>query len=464
MTQILKAKLAMPQFLSAEAQSLLRALFKRNPQNRLGHGPNGIEDIKAHEFFATIDWEKLVKRQIEPPFKPACGRAEDLFYFDREFTSRTPRDSPGVPVSAHSHGLFKGFSYVAPILREEEAKPPRTKQTPQVGSPLPVRTDSILNDYEIKDQILGLGAYSMCKLAVAKATRQQYAVKVIDRSKSAKDPEEEVEILLRYGHHPNVICLKDVYDDGTVVHLVMELMHGGEPLDKLLKQKFFSEREAAEVLAVLADTLKYLHHQGVVHRDLKPSNILYASVDCTPASLRIADFGFAKQLRAENGLLMTPCYTANFVAPEVLKKQGYDAAIDMWSLGVLAYTMLAGRTPYANSDQDPPEKILSRIGMGKLDLSSGNWAHISDQAKDLVQKMLHMDPNQRPTASQVLQHPWVANRASLPDSKLAVKDTSLKRTVEATFSALTKPSTPKLDPVGLSDLAQRRQKRKSSRS
>lgn len=125
--------------------------------------------------------------------------------------------------------------------------------------------------------------------------------------------------------------------------------------------------------------------------------------------------------------------------------------------------------------------------MGKLDLSSGNWAHISDQAKvrhtapceasyistnspsspspqDLVQKMLHMDPNQRPTASQVLQHPWVTNRASLPDSKLAVKDTSLKRTVEATFSALTKPSTPKLDPVGLSDLAQRRQKRKSSRS
>ena len=113
-----------------------------------------------------------------------------------------------------------------------------------------------------------------------------------------------------------MLC-SQVYDDGNVVHMVMELMHGGELLDKLLKQKFFSEREAAEVLAVLADTLKYLHLQGVVHRDLKPSNILYASVDCTPASLRIADFGFAKQLRAENGLLMTPCYTANFVAPEV---------------------------------------------------------------------------------------------------------------------------------------------------
>ena len=80
----------------------------------------------------------------------------------------------------------------------------------------------------------------------------------------------------------------------------------------------------------------------VVHRDLKPANILYADETGNPESLRICDFGFAKQLRAENGLLMTPCYTANFVAPEVLKRQGYDAACDVWSLGVLLFIMLAG--------------------------------------------------------------------------------------------------------------------------
>ena len=80
----------------------------------------------------------------------------------------------------------------------------------------------------------------------------------------------------------------------------------------------------------------------VVHRDLKPSNILYADETGNPDSLRIVDFGFAKQLRADNGLLMTPCYTANFVAPEVLKRQGYDAACDVWSCGVILYTMLAG--------------------------------------------------------------------------------------------------------------------------
>lgn len=88
---ILKAKLGMPQFLSQEAQSLLRVLFKRNPANRLGAGPEGVNEIKTHSFFATIDWEKLYQKEIQPPFKPAVSRADDAFYFDSEFTSKTPR-------------------------------------------------------------------------------------------------------------------------------------------------------------------------------------------------------------------------------------------------------------------------------------------------------------------------------------------------------------------------------------
>lgn len=106
-------------------------------------------------------------------------------------------------------------------------------------------------------------------------------------------------------------------------------------------------------------------------RDLKPSNLLYASVNQTPDSLKLCDLGFAKQLRADNGLLMTPCYTANFVAPEVLKRQGYDLACDIWSLGVLLYIMLEGKTPFASSPNDSPEMILARIGAGNIDLDMG---------------------------------------------------------------------------------------------
>ncbi|KAK2114698.1 Ribosomal protein S6 kinase alpha-2 [Saguinus oedipus] len=163
----------------------------------------------------------------------------------------------------------------------------------------------------------------------------------------------------------------------------------------------------------------------VVHRDLKPSNILYRDESGSPESIRVCDFGFAKQLRAGNGLLMTPCYTANFVAPEVLKRQGYDAACDIWSLGILLYTMLAGFTPFANGPDDTAEEILARIGSGKYALSGGNWDSISDAAKDVVSKMLHVDPHQRLTAMQVLKHPWVVNREYLSQNQLSRPDVHL---------------------------------------
>ncbi|KAM9774767.1 ribosomal protein S6 kinase alpha-3 [Syngnathus typhle] len=474
MTMILKAKLGMPQFLSSEAQSLLRNLFKRNPSNRLGAGPDGVEEIKRHQFFSTIDWNKLFRREIPPPFKPAAGRPDDTFYFDPEFTAKTPRgqppplhndsacqagqthgclcvvsDSPGVPPSANAHQLFRGFSFVA--ITEEETQPmPNT-----IVQQLHRSTSQFCDTYDVKEEI-GIGSYSICKRCMHKGTGMDYAVKIINKAK--RDPTEEVEILLRYGQHPNIITLKDVYDDGRSVFLVTELMKGGELLDKILRQKFFSEREASAVLFTITKTLEYLHVQGVVHRDLKPSNILYVDESGNAESIRICDFGFAKQLRAENGLLMTPCYTANFVAPEVLKKQGYDAACDIWSLGVLLYTMLTGFTPFANGPEDTPEEILARIGSGKFSLTGGYWNSVSSEAKDLVSKMLHVDPHQRLTAGQVLRHPWVTHRDQLPKYTLNRQDAPhlVKGAMAATYSALNRNVPPVLEPVGCSTLAQRR--------
>ncbi|XP_010017879.1 PREDICTED: ribosomal protein S6 kinase alpha-2 [Nestor notabilis] len=456
MALILKAKLGMPQFLSIEAQSLLRALFKRNPSNRLGAGFDGVEEIKRHPFFVTIDWNKLYRKEIKPPFKPAVGRPEDTFHFDPEFTSRTPTDSPGVPPSANAHHLFRGFSFVASNLVQEPAQQDVHKITVHpIVQQLHGNNIHFTDGYEIKEDI-GIGSYSVCKRCVHKATETEFAVKIIDKSK--RDPSEEIEILLRYGQHPNIITLKDVYDDGKYVYLVMELMRGGELLDRILRQKCFSEREASAVLCTITKTVDYLHSQGVVHRDLKPSNILYMDESGNPDSIRICDFGFAKQLRAENGLLMTPCYTANFVAPEVLKRQGYDAACDIWSLGILLYTMLAGFTPFANGPDDTPEEILARIGSGKYALTGGNWDSVSDTAKDIVSKMLHVDPHQRLTAVQVLRHPWIVNREYLSQNQLSRQDVHLvKGAMAATYFALNRaPQAPRLEPVLSSSLAQRR--------
>uniref|UniRef100_A0A674J6W8 Ribosomal protein S6 kinase n=1 Tax=Terrapene triunguis TaxID=2587831 RepID=A0A674J6W8_9SAUR len=459
MNMILKAKLGMPQFLSPEAQSLLRMLFKRNPSNRLGAGSDGVEEIKRHPFFSTVDWNKLFRREIQPPFKPASGKPEDTFCFDPEFTAKTPKDSPGVPPSANAHQLFKGFSFVATTAIEDHKISPLTNILPIVQQ-LHGNSAQFTDVYELKEDI-GVGSYSVCKRCVHIATNMEFAVKIIDKSK--RDPSEEIEILMRYGQHPNIITLKDVYDDGRYIYLVTELMKGGELLDRILRQKYFSEREASAVLYTITKTVDYLHCQGVVHRDLKPSNILYMDDSNNADSIRICDFGFAKQLRGENGLLLTPCYTANFVAPEVLMRQGYDAACDIWSLGVLLYTMLAGYTPFANGPNDTPEEILLRIGSGKFSLSGGNWDTVSDAAKDLLSHMLHVDPHQRYTAEQVLKHSWIACRDQLPHYQLNRQDAPhlVKGAMAATYSALNhKTFQPVLEPVAASSLAQRRSMKK----
>uniref|UniRef100_A0A4W4H1P8 non-specific serine/threonine protein kinase n=1 Tax=Electrophorus electricus TaxID=8005 RepID=A0A4W4H1P8_ELEEL len=409
MTMILKAKLGMPQFLSPGAQSLLRNLFKRNPGNRLGAGPDGVEEIKRHPFFSTIDWNKLFRREINPPFKPVSGRADDTLYFDTEFTAKTPRDSPGVPPSANAHQLFRGFSFVAGGAEEESQPPIQTNTT--ISSVLQVhhRNACQFTDvYEVNEDI-GVGSYSICKRCVHKSSAMEYAVKV----RQENSP-----------HKPHW-----VYDDGRSVYLVTELMKGGELLDKILRQKFFSEREASAVLHTITKTVEYLHVQGVVHRDLKPSNILYVDESGNPESIRICDFGFAKQLRAENGLLMTPCYTANFVAPEVYIHTHIGSA-------------------------DLTEHIITRLAV----MLACFYDCMIQFSEDLVSKMLHVDPHQRLTAAQVLRHPWIVHKDQLPKFQLNRQDTPqlVKEAMAATYSALNRNVSPMLEPVGRSTLAQRR--------
>ncbi|XKL62061.1 hypothetical protein PGB90_001894 [Kerria lacca] len=459
MSQILRAKLGMPQNLSTDAQTLLRALFKRNPINRLGSGADGVNEIKSHAFFSTIDWDKLYHKQFEPPFKPAVSRADDAYYFDSEFTSKTPKDSPGIPPSANAHELFRGFSFVAPCLLDDENPSEEYRSTHFSESVIKLAgiKRNVTDEYELFNEI-GKGSYSVCRLCVHRVTRIEYAVKIIDKTK--KDCQEEVQIMLRYGHHPNIVTLRDVYEDERSVYLVMELMKGGELLSRLKSLKYFSEREASAIMYVIVSTVHYLHQNGVVHRDLKPSNILYATETTSPEALRICDFGFAKQLRAENGLLMTPCYTANFVAPEVLKRQGYDAACDIWSLGVLLYTLLSGQTPFASGPNDTPTEILHRIAGSKLDLRCGTWVTISNEAKDLVCSMLHVEPRRRPTTSQIMQHPWITRRDNLPTNRIHLPEPNLIRgAMAATYRAMSQsPPIPNLGPVFMSQLAQRRHK------
>jgi p90 ribosomal S6 kinase len=202
-----------------------------------------------------------------------------------------------------------------------------------------IKTDRFEDEYVIKEKI-NSGTFSVCHKCMHKKTLTEFAVKIMNIAQ--RDPIDEIEILLRHSHHPNIVGCRDIFLNGAKVYLVLELCRGGELFDKMLKKRFLTEKEAASLLRVILNAVDYLHRNGIVHRDLKPSNILYADGTERPESIRVIDFGFAKQLRDENGLLMTPCYTAHYAAPEVLKKQGYDAACDIWSLGVSLFIMLSG--------------------------------------------------------------------------------------------------------------------------
>lgn len=487
MQQIVKIKLSMPSYLSIEAQSLLRCLFKRNPANRLGSGPQGGKDIMDHKFFNSIDFEKLYEKKVTPPFIPAVPRDSAYVIDDQNWS----QESPGVPASANARELFRGFSFIAPTLAKQcDNLAANTRQSTKVdknnntastidnnhsefAQPLsagPSKSKEgvtkegpainlLLKDYEIKE-VIATGSYSTCKKVVKRSDGKVYACKIIDKYK--KDCSEEVEILLRFSNHPNIVTLHQVIEDTNHTYLIMEYLRGGELLDMILSQKYFTEREASSVLEVIAIAVKHLHDNGVVHRDLKPSNIMFSDGH-DPRSIKICDFGFAKQIRAENGLLMTPCYTASWVAPEVLLEQGYDKACDVWSLGVLLYTMLAGYTPFATGNENSPKKILQRIGSGVVDMSSGNWRNVSFQAKDLVQKMLHADPKRRICISDVLAHIWITDRIKLPATKLNHEEIkSIKENVDKLFSSMKKRAEFKLTTIEMSHIAKRRMERRNS--
>ncbi|CAO4361981.1 unnamed protein product [Caenorhabditis nigoni] len=456
MNQILKAKLSMPHFLTQEAQSLLRALFKRNSHNRLGAGPDGVEEIKRHAFFANIDFVKLLNKEIDPPFKPALSTVDSTSYFDPEFTKRTPKDSPALPASANGHEIFRGFSFVSNAVIEE-----RKLIQKSIRSVPTAKTHPFTDDYEILEKI-GNGAHSVVHKCQMKATPRRYAVKIV--KKAVFDATEEVDILLRHSHQQFIVKLFDVYEDETAIYMVEELCEGGELLDRLVnKRALGSEKEVASLMSNLLYAVQYLHSQQVAHRDLTAANILFASKDGDPNSLRIVDFGFAKQSRAENGMLMTPCYTAQFVAPEVLRKQGYDRSCDVWSLGVLLHTMLTGFTPFAMGPNDTPDQILQRVGDGKITMTQPVWDTISEDAKDLVKKMLDVDPNRRVTAKQALQHKWFGRKESLPDRPIQENGekldmTDVKTALDQTYKAISSAPSVTLRPVGSSALAKRRMK------
>ncbi|GJP55367.1 hypothetical protein CLOM_g14333 [Closterium sp. NIES-68] len=253
-------------------------------------------------------------------------------------------------------------------------------------------------------------------MCTERRTGRQYACKAIDKgtlveARKVAAVRAEVDVMRKLLGWPHVVGIKDALEDDKCVYIIMELCSGGDLLDHINSSPFISEREAAIILRVLAETLRSCHSHGIMHRDLKPENILLAQPGCW-WDLRLADFGFSVHLKAGErmtGYAGSPFY----MAPEVLDSiYGHEA--DVWSLGVILYTMLSQKLPFWD---DTDAGVYRQIKRAEVDMESGVWPAISDEAKDLVLGMLSADPHQRITLDRLLAHPWMAaNGCDMPPS------------------------------------------------
>ncbi|CAK6442931.1 unnamed protein product [Pipistrellus nathusii] len=261
---------------------------------------------------------------------------------------------------------------------------------------------------------IGDGNFAVVKECVERSTAREYALKIIKKSKCRGKEhmiQSEVSILRRV-KHPNIVLLIEEMDVPTELYLVMELVKGGDLFDAITSTNKYTERDASGMLYNLASAIKYLHSLNIVHRDIKPENLLVYEHQDGSKSLKLGDFGLATIV---DGPLYTVCGTPTYVAPEIIAETGYGLKVDIWAAGVITYILLCGFPPFRGSGDDQ-EVLFDQILMGQVDFPSPYWDNVSDSAKELITMMLLVNVDQRFSAMQVLEHPWV-NDDSLPENE-----------------------------------------------
>jgi len=266
------------------------------------------------------------------------------------------------------------------------------------------------DDYKRTGKILGMGYSGQVLLAEGRDTAKLCAVKAfklrgIPKAKKAT-LESEAEIFLSMDH-PHVVRLLDCYECEEFLNLVMECMTGGELLKRVVSKKRFSEKDAVTTTWQMLLAISYIHSHNIVHRDIKLENFLYESEDSD--HLKLIDFGFSRIL-SPNIKLHLSCGTLAYIAPEVLRGS-YTNQCDMWSLGVSVFILLLGYMPF----QGNAEKLQMNIKLGKFAKKKKQWDSISSSAQDFIDKLMVVDPNDRLTAKQALQHQWIERRNHMND-------------------------------------------------
>jgi len=251
------------------------------------------------------------------------------------------------------------------------------------------------------------GSFSTVYAATHRSSGEKCAVKCTNRKKLC--PQDDVGVLseaflLSSLDHAGICTVQDFFmeDDGCY-YIVMPLMEGGDVFDSIGRMKSYDENIARNLVRNLLKAMSYLHGNNIVHCDLKSKNLLLRRTG-DPSSVVLGDFGFATRVYFPKSLTRQ-CGTPYFVAPEVLRGTGYDTQADMWSLGVIVYSLLSGDLPFTGRTH--LELFKKILGKQPVDFEADVWGDVSDTAKDLIRKMLVTDPCSRLSAMDALQHEWI---------------------------------------------------------
>lgn len=273
------------------------------------------------------------------------------------------------------------------------------------------RQGTIKDTYKIGSKV-GEGAFGSVRKITHRLTGEVRAVKTVHKKNMKTEDDNhyffnEISVL-RSLDHPNILKLYEFYQDEKNYYIITEYCSGGELFDRVIANGFLSEAVAAEYMKQILSVLVYCHDRCVVHRDLKPDNFMLASPEHN-ASLKVIDFGTADFFR-KGEKMRSRFGSPYYISPEVLRRN-YDEKCDVWSAGVNLYILLSGNPPF---DGVNDEQIMKRVEQGHYDFSDPEWDSISDDAKDLISKMMTYDPDSRITARQALQHPWLTSAPNTP--------------------------------------------------
>lgn len=279
------------------------------------------------------------------------------------------------------------------------------------GKPVELQIKPVKCLYNVGRE-LGTGTYSVVKEAKHLESEKWYASKVINKQLMRGREhlvKNEIVVLKRVSRgHPNILTLVDYFETDNNLYLVTELAKGGELFERIYSRGSFYESDAARLMNQITSGVAHLHSNGIVHRDLKPENLLFKATSVS-SNILICDFGLSRIIDEENfRMLTTTVGTPAYMAPEIFTKKGHGKPVDIWALGVIAYLLLCGFTPF---DRDTPHEEREAIEKGEFQFTPEKyWVHITSDAQNFIRDCLQVDPDKRPSAQDCLNSAFLTRK------------------------------------------------------